>query len=192
MTPQDLDRQRMKRAHPRDAFRGLAQNAANAQFHFACGFVGEGHRQNLVRAGFAHGQKMHNPRDQRLGLARTRPCQHQHRAIQRLNRLALGGVQVIQIGRGAGRKRAARQGDGIKWIGRVGHAPDPSVNCLEWKAVFHFCSDRMTMKGRRRDQPPKGCDWPKALALALAAGEALVMAWRKPLSAASSPAVVPP
>ena len=163
MAAQYLDRQRVEGAHPRDALCRLAHDAANAQFHLARGFVGEGHRQNFVGPRLAHGQQMHDPRDQRLGFARACACQHQYGAIQGFNRFALGGVQIIQIGRGTCGKRAARQGNGVKWIVRVGHAPDPSVNWVQWKGVFHFCSDAATTFGRWGAKPRKGGYWPSRL-----------------------------
>ncbi len=108
MTAEQLYTDRMERAQPRHPL-DMARQRPHPRLHLARGFVGECDRQNLVRPRRSCGQQMRNPRRQRLGLARPGPCQHQHRTIQRLNRLALCGVQPVQIGRGKPRHRAGGQ-----------------------------------------------------------------------------------
>ena len=122
----------MEGAHPGHPLGHLAQQTPHAQLHLSRGLVGEGHRQNLIRPRLAHPQQMHDPRRQRLGLARPRPGQHQHRTIQRLDRCALRRVQIVQIGRrprrlqGALRQRHRRRLKGFILIPAI-HAPNPSL-----------------------------------------------------------------
>ena len=111
MATQQFDTDRMERAQPRHPLGHLAQQPAHTAFHLARGLVGERHRQNLVRAGPARGQQMHDAAGQRLGLAGACACQHQHRPIQRLDRGTLCGVQIIQIGGRPRRHGLARQRD---------------------------------------------------------------------------------
>ena len=97
MPPQDLDRQRVERAHPGHPLGLLAQHAVDAILHLARGLVGEGHRQNLMRPRPVLAQQMHDPRRQGLGLARACTRQHQDRPVQRPHRLQLGAVQAVQV-----------------------------------------------------------------------------------------------
>ena len=124
MPPQDLHRQRVERAHPRHALGHIAQHPAHPQAHLARGLVGEGHGQNFIRPGAVHVQQMHDAGRQRLGLAGAGARKHQNRAIQRLNRGTLCGVQIIEIGRRAGCHGPLRQRHG----GLEGLALIPSVH----------------------------------------------------------------
>ena len=140
MAAQQFDTDRMKGAQPRHPLDRFAQHLPDAVFHFARGLVGKGHGQHLVRAGAAGVQQMHNPRSQRLGFAGARPCQHQDRPVQRLNRAALLGVQPVQIGRRPRRYRACRKANrGVKVI-RTAHICLPSGNIQKVKALFTQCS----------------------------------------------------
>jgi hypothetical protein len=50
----------------------------------------------------AGGEDVRDPRGQNPGLAGSSPGQHQHRAVERLDRLALLGIEVGEIGRACG------------------------------------------------------------------------------------------
>ena len=96
---QDLDADTVEGAQPGHAFNRIAQQAADPVAHLARGLVGEGHRQDLPRPRPPGGDHMGNPGGQHARLAGPGPGQNQHRAIQRLDRAALFGVQPVQIGR---------------------------------------------------------------------------------------------
>ena len=69
-------------------FGSLGQQFADALLHFAGGFVGEGHAEDLARRNAA----LHHVRDAKrdhAGLARARAGQDQHRAANGFNGLAL-------------------------------------------------------------------------------------------------------
>ena len=123
MAAQDFDAQRMKGAHPGHAFGHLAQHPPDPQLHLARRLVGEGHRQDLVRAGAAHGQQVNDAGGQCLGLAGAGARQHQHRAVQRLHRRPLRRVQIVEIGGRPGRHGALRQGQALRGFKGVGVVP---------------------------------------------------------------------
>ncbi|MPL84433.1 hypothetical protein SDC9_30398 [bioreactor metagenome] len=101
MPPQQLDADRVEGAQPRHPLDRTAEQPAHALLHLARGLVGEGHGEDLVRAATARMDQMRDARGQGLGLAGAGARQHQHRAVKRLDRGALRGVQPLEIGRGA-------------------------------------------------------------------------------------------
>ena len=112
MEAQDAAADGMEGAEPRHAFDRLAEHLAEPQLHLARGLVGEGHRQDLVRARAALAQDVGDAGGQHARLAGAGAGQHQHRAVQRLHRLALLGIEPVEILRGLpprGRARRCRR-----------------------------------------------------------------------------------
>ena len=109
MPPQQLDADRVKGAEPRHPLNLLAKHLAHAVFHLARSLVGKGHRQHFIGPRPPGVQQMHDSRRQRPRLARARAREHQHRAVHRLNRGTLGGVQPFQIRLRTRRHRAGGQ-----------------------------------------------------------------------------------
>ena len=130
MTAQELDADRVEGAKPGHALGGLAEHATHAFLHFAGGLVGEGHREDLVGARPVGGQQMHDTGGQRLGLASARARQHQHRAVQRFHRLALGRVEALHIGRGARGHGAGGQRCALKGVHFVKCAHAAILTCF--------------------------------------------------------------
>ena len=92
-----------------------ADQLADALLHLARGLVGEGDGEDLAAAGRGRCARMWAMRVvSTAGLAGAGAGQHQHRPVERLDRLALLRVQAVEIGRGAGAERtrgdAARGG----------------------------------------------------------------------------------
>ena len=125
MTTQKLYTDRMERAKPRNPLNRFAQKVADPHLHFPRSFVGEGHRQNLVRARGARHQQVRDAAGQCLRLAGSRPGKHQHRPIQGFDRFALGWVQPVQISGRSPHHCPLGQGDtcGLKGIffGKTAH-----------------------------------------------------------------------
>ena len=142
VTAQELDTDRMKRAEPRHALDPLAHQAADTFLHLARGLVGKGHGQNITRPRATGVHQMYDTRGQRLGLARARPCQHQHGTIQCLRRTALLRVEVIEIGRRPRSHGTGREAGPLKGIGfvKAGHTRNFSVARPGDKGMFDDCS----------------------------------------------------
>ena len=122
MAAQKLDADRVKRAEPGHPLDGLPHQLSHAPAHLARGLVGEGDGQDLVRPRRPGGQKMRDPRGQRARLAGARARQHQHRAVEPLHRIALRGVQPVEIGlgpRGHGLRGQRNGGGGLERLGIV-------------------------------------------------------------------------
>ena len=86
-------------AEPLHAFDHTADEATDAVFHFACGFVGEGHGEDFTRPGAFGGQQMREPRCQHACFARARTGEHKNGTIKRFDSFALRVVQSVEIGR---------------------------------------------------------------------------------------------
>ena len=99
MAAQDFHADAVEGAQPGHAFDRVAQQPADPVAHLARSFVGEGHGQDLPRTCPPGGDHMGDPGGQHARLAGPGPGQNQNRAIQRLDREALRGVQPVQIGR---------------------------------------------------------------------------------------------
>ena len=106
---QDADRERVEGAEPRHALDDAADELADARLHLARGLVGEGDGEDLVRPRPAGVEQVRDAGGQRPGLAGAGAGQHQHRAVERLDRGALRRVQVVEIGGGPRRHRARRE-----------------------------------------------------------------------------------
>ena len=101
MAAQDLDADRVEGAEPGHALDDLADHLADALLHLARRLVGEGDGEDFARLRAAEVEDMGDAGGQHPGLAGSGAGQHQHRAVQRLHRLALLGVEIGEIGRGA-------------------------------------------------------------------------------------------
>ena len=110
---QDLHADRMEGAEPRHALDHLADHRADAALHLARRLVGEGDRQDLARPRAAGGEDVRDARGQHARLAGAGAGQHQHRPVQRLDRLPLLGIEVGEIGRAA-RAAARARGDAAR------------------------------------------------------------------------------
>ena len=117
MAAQDLDADGVEGAEPRHALDHAADQLADAEFHLARGLVGEGDGENFSRPRPAQAQNMGNARRQHPCLAGAGAGQHQQRAIERLDRLALLRIERVEIARRAkphgalrGRKLCLRRG----------------------------------------------------------------------------------
>ena len=97
---QDPDADGVEGAEPGHALDGVADQLADPRLHLAGGLVGESDGEDLRRPGALVVDQMRQPGGQHPGLAGTRARQHQHRAVQRLDRRALVRVEAFQIRRG--------------------------------------------------------------------------------------------
>ena len=109
---QYLGADRVKRAHPRHAL-DEAGEAPDPLAHFARRLVGEGHREDFVRPGAPRGDEMGDAGGQHARLADASARQHQHRPVQRLDRLALRRVERFKVARRAARAGALRNAQGF-------------------------------------------------------------------------------
>ena len=98
---QDLDADRVEGAEPGHALDHLADHLADALLHLARRLVGEGDGEDFARPRAAEVEDVGDAGGQHARLAGAGAGQHQHRAVQRLHRLALLGVEVGEIGPGA-------------------------------------------------------------------------------------------
>ena len=94
---QDLGGDGVEGAKPAQVFGRPADDRADAPTHFARRLVGEGDGQQLPGARLADSQQVRQPRGQHPRLAGSGPGQHQHRPFDRLDRLALLGVEASEI-----------------------------------------------------------------------------------------------
>ena len=94
---QDLGGDRVEGAQPAQALGRRADQVGDPLAHLARRLVGEGDGQQLPRPGPAGGQDVGQAGGQHPGLAGAGAGQHQHRALDRLDRRALLGVQAVQI-----------------------------------------------------------------------------------------------
>ena len=108
MAAQYAQAERVESAEP-EAGAQLADQRVHPLAHFVRRPVGEGDRQNLAGPGAFLRQQQREPRRQHPRLAGARAGKHQQRPVQRLDRLALRGVQPGEPGGFGGR----RGGQGI-------------------------------------------------------------------------------
>ena len=137
---QQLDADRVKGTEPRHPLDVMAQHPGNTLFHLARRLVGEGNGEDLVWSGRSGRQQVHDARSQRAGLARARPCQHQHRAFQPLDSFALRLVQPVQIGRRSRGHGAGRQGGPFERLHLIETAHDQNLARIGTllKSCSHF------------------------------------------------------
>ena len=102
----------------------LADHLADALLHLARRLVGEGDGEDFGGPGAAEAENVGDAGGEDARLAGARAGQHQHRAVERFDRLALLGVKPLQIGRlGHGaraRGNAVRRGCGGRGAGACG------------------------------------------------------------------------
>ena len=103
---QDFHADRVESAEPGHALDDLADHQADAVLHFARRLVGEGDGEDFARPRPPQVEDVGNSGRQDARLAGPRAGQHQHRPVQRLDRLALLRVEIGQIGRRAGAQSA--------------------------------------------------------------------------------------
>jgi hypothetical protein len=106
MPAQDFYADGMEGAEPRHALDHAADNVADAGFHFARRLVGEGDGQNLAGPGAAGGEDVGDAHGEHAGLAGAGAGQHQHRAVERLDREPLLRIEPGEIRRAGCRLRA--------------------------------------------------------------------------------------
>ena len=100
-----LGADRVEGAEPGHALDRGADQLADALLHLARGLVGEGDRENFGGRARPGVEDVGDAGGQHARLAGAGAGQHQHRAFDRLDRLALLGVEAGEIV-GAGRRRA--------------------------------------------------------------------------------------
>ena len=161
MTAQQLHADRMKRAKPRHPLNLLTQHTTHTVLHLAGGFVGKGHRQNLVRTGASCVHQMDNAGGQSLGFTGPRPRKHQDRAIHLLNGGALGWVQAIQIGlrtRGHSTRRQRCAVEGVHFIEIIhGNKPSPKYGKGKphWPKDVHTPFRTLFLPNKLQARPPQ-------------------------------------
>ncbi len=124
---QDARTERMEGAEP-DRLCRPAHEVCHPLAHFAGRLVREGDRKHLVGTRAPEPQEMGKPRRQHTGLSRACARKHQDRPVQRLDSLALGRVELVQVRRrcSLGKRGNPRFFD-VKRVGhrncRLYHAP---------------------------------------------------------------------
>ena len=81
-----------------DAARDLREEILEARAHLPRRLVREGDREDLVRLDADRGDQVRDPVGEHAGLPRARARDDEQRALRVQHRLALGGVQVGEIG----------------------------------------------------------------------------------------------
>ncbi len=131
---QDLDADRMERAEPGHGLRGAGEHG-DALAHLARRLVGEGHGEDLVRAGASGRDDMGDARRQHAGLADPRAGENQNRAVEGLDGAHLlvveplevvrqgAGCQSAEVARGPGRRGALEAGSLGSLRHGTNHAP---------------------------------------------------------------------
>ena len=97
VTAQNLHADRMERPEPRHPLDRATDEMADALLHLARGLVGEGHRQDLAAARAPRRHDVGDASGQHARLAGARARQHQQRAVQRLDRLTLLGIETREV-----------------------------------------------------------------------------------------------
>ena len=101
---------RVERAEPGHALDHVADDLADAMLHLARRLVGEGDGEDFARAGAAEAENMGDAHGEHASLAGAGAGQHQHRAVERLDREPLLRIEPGEIRRARRRRRArARQ-----------------------------------------------------------------------------------
>ena len=95
---------RVEGHHPHRAG-GAADQQLDALAHLLGGLVGEGDREDLVRAGLARAQQVGDPVREHAGLARAGAREDQQRAVAVDDRLALRLVEALEELVGGGARR---------------------------------------------------------------------------------------
>ena len=128
---------RVERAEPRHALDHVADDLADAMLHLARRLVGEGHGENFARAGAAEAENMGDAHGEHAGLAGAGAGQHQHRAVERLDREPLLRIEPGEIRRARPAGARAR-GDAA---GRGGAAARAGWVCFKGSAKGRNTTD---------------------------------------------------
>ncbi len=99
MAAQDFHADRMESAEPGHALDHVAYDLADAVLHLARRLVGEGDGEDFAGPGAAGGENVGDAHREHAGLAGAGAGQHQNRAVERLDGLALLGIEPGEIGR---------------------------------------------------------------------------------------------
>ena len=118
MAAQNLHADGMEGAEPRHALDHLADDLADAVLHLARRLVGEGDGEDFAGPGAAEAEDVGDAHGEHAGLAGAGAGQHQHRAVERLHRLALLRIEPGEIGRATARRGAGARGDAARRRGR--------------------------------------------------------------------------
>jgi hypothetical protein len=86
-------------AEPRHAFDHAADDLLDAVLHFPRRLVGESDGEDFARPGAAGSENVGDAHGEHAGLAGSGAGEHQHRAIDRLDREPLFRIQAGEIGR---------------------------------------------------------------------------------------------
>jgi hypothetical protein len=151
MAAQDLDAGRVEGAEPGHALHRLADQMGDALLHLARCLVGEGDGENLGGEGAALVENVGDTRGQDPRLAGAGASQHQHRAIERLDRRLLLGVEAGQVtGRGliAARSHGPFGKARLALGGGVGHGRGCSDSILAQNGGFGRQSQPVGSCGR--------------------------------------------
>ena len=114
MAAQDLHADGVEGAEPRHALDDVADDVADAALHLARRLVGEGDGEDFTGPGAAGRQDMGDAHGEHARLAGAGAGQHQHRAVERLDREPLLGIQPGEIGRAAARRDAGARRDAAR------------------------------------------------------------------------------
>ncbi len=118
MAAQDLHADGVEGAEPGHALDHLADHLADALLHLARRLVGEGDAEDLARPRPPGGEDVGDAGGQHAGLAGARAGQHQHRPVQAFHRLALLGIERLEIAAGGAGPRHGARGDAARLEGR--------------------------------------------------------------------------
>ncbi len=110
MAAEDLHADGMEGTEPGHALDHAPDQLAHAALHLPRRLVGEGDGEDLRRPRPAEPQDMGDAGGEHARLAGAGAGEHEKRAIQRLHRLALLGVQRFEIGNGMRAHGALRGG----------------------------------------------------------------------------------
>ena len=117
---QDPGRDRVERAEPGHALGHIPDQPGDALLHLARRLVGEGDGEDLRGVGLARGDQMGNAGREHAGLASAGTGQYQDRPFGGFHRLALFGVEAVEIGRGLRHEAGTRTRRQSARLGPVG------------------------------------------------------------------------
>jgi len=108
----------MERAEPRHALDGAADKAADALFHLACRFIGEGDGENLRGPRLRLRQNVSDARGEHPCFAGSGAGEHEQRPLRLFHRHPLFQIEPIEIGRRARRSHGPGRDRSLRWRSR--------------------------------------------------------------------------